>query len=90
MGVPYSLRVATAGPDPVPNTGQPDLEGYIQRELHKLWIAQHTGTMQFITLEVLGVVPPNVFDGMICFFSEGVINPQRGLYEYDSGAWHKL
>jgi hypothetical protein len=87
---PYSKRSAAVGPGPVPSTGNPTLEAYCAEELFRVWTQLQTGSSQFITLEPLGIVPPNVFDGMICFFVENVVAPQRGLYEYSSGAWSKL
>lgn len=87
---PYSIRAGSDKPGPVPHTGNAALEEYLANELNRLWLMIQTGNCQLLSLEPLGRVPPNVFDGMICFFRENVITPQRGLYEYSNGAWAKL
>jgi hypothetical protein len=87
---PYSIKAASDAPGPVPHTGNPELESYLASELQRLFQKINGGDMQLISLEPLGAVPSKVRDGMICFFRENVITPQRGLYEYSGGAWAKL
>ena len=87
---PYSVRAGGMMPGPVPSTGNPELERYVAEELAKIVFQLQTGSSQFITLELLGREPARLVDGLICFFVEGVVAPQRGLYEYHSGNWSKL
>jgi hypothetical protein len=87
---PYSTRAPLFAPGEVPKTGNPELESYIAVELEKMFQMLSMGMVQMLIFEPLGAIPPRVFDGMVCFFRENVITPQRGLYEYRSGAWSKL
>lgn len=90
MVQPFSARAGSAAPANVPSTGNPALESFLQQELHRLWRAQQFGEMQMISLEPLGALPSRSVDGMVCYFLENVVTPQRGLYEYRNGAWSKL
>ena len=87
---PYSIRAGSHAPGPVPSTGNPELERYLAQELGTLFFQIQSGASQIITLEVLGREPPNVFDGLLCFFRESVVAPQRGFYGYENGNWKKL
>lgn len=92
MAQPFSLRAGSTKPEPVPVTGNPVLERYLEDELQRLWYLIQSGDVQIVQLEPLEREPRKLRDGMVAFFVGNVPNVgvPVGVYAYEGGAWKKL
>ena len=92
MPGPFSERAGTMKPLPVPSTGNPELEYWLNEEITRLWHMIQTGDVQIVSLEPLTAQPSVQRDGMVGYFVGNVagVGVPEGVYAFELGAWKKL
>lgn len=75
---------------PVPSTGNPVLEKYLDNELSKIQAELALPEFRGIRLQVMGTAPTKYKKGDLYWAPAGVLGANEGLYIYDISSWRRL